>query len=78
MQGVAAANIRETTVDYALKDFADVIVAIKRFYTDGKACILNTIQGDANVAFYKEVANQGLSSIGCSVLAFSISEDELR
>ena len=40
--------------------------------------MLSTINGDSNVPFYKEFANQGLKSADCPIMAFSVAEDELR
>jgi urea transport system substrate-binding protein len=40
--------------------------------------VLSTINGDSNVPFYKEFANQGLTSDDCPIMAFSVAEDELR
>ena len=40
--------------------------------------MLSTINGDSNVPFYIEFANQGLTSDDCPIIAFSVSEDELR
>ena len=39
---------------------------------------MSTINGDSNVPFYKEFANQGLTSTDCPIMAFSVAEDELR
>ena len=44
----------------------------------GKACVMSTINGDSNVPFYKEFANQGLTADDCPIMAFSVAEDELR
>ena len=51
---------------------------IKSFAADGTAAVLSTINGDSNVPFYKEFANQGLTSAMCPIMAFSVAEDELR
>jgi urea transport system substrate-binding protein len=40
--------------------------------------VLSTINGDSNVPFYKEFANQGLRSEQAPIMAFSVAEDELR
>ncbi|MDQ4140339.1 MAG: transporter substrate-binding protein [Bacteroidota bacterium] len=77
-KGVPPKNIKERIIRSESEDFADVVVDIKRFSTDGKACVLNTSRGSSNLGFYKEFANQGLTSLGCPIMAFSISEDELR
>jgi len=44
----------------------------------GKACVMSTINGDSNVPFYKEFANQGLTADDCPIMACSVAEDELR
>jgi urea transport system substrate-binding protein len=40
--------------------------------------ILNTINGDSNVAFFKALAAAGIKSEDIPVVSFSIAEDELR
>ncbi|GIW75822.1 MAG: hypothetical protein KatS3mg104_0885 [Phycisphaerae bacterium] len=40
--------------------------------------MLSTINGDSNVPFYTEFANQGLTAKDCPIIAFSVAEDELR
>lgn len=55
-----------------------MVQKIKDFAAGGDACVLSTINGDSNVPFYKEFANQGLSSADCPIMAFSVAEDELR
>ena len=39
--------------------------------------VVSTINGDANVPFYKELGNQGIASTDIPVLAFSVGEEEL-
>ena len=36
-----------------------------------------TINGDANVPFYKELGNQGIKATDIPVVAFSVGEQEL-
>ena len=40
--------------------------------------MVSTINGDSNVPFYKELANQGLEATDVPVVAFSVGEEELR
>ena len=40
--------------------------------------MLNTINGDSNVPFFKEIAAAGLTAADCPVVSFSLAEDELR
>jgi urea transport system substrate-binding protein len=51
---------------------------VKSFASGGDAAVLSTINGDSNVPFYKEFANQGLRSEDVPIMAFSVAEDELR
>ena len=39
--------------------------------------MVSTINGDANVPFYKELGNQGLKATDIPVVAFSVGEEEL-
>ena len=39
--------------------------------------MVSTINGDANVPFYKELANQGITAEDIPVVAFSVGEEEL-
>ena len=38
---------------------------------------MSTINGDANVPFYKELGNQGIKATDIPVVAFSVGEEEL-
>ena len=59
-------------------DFQQIVAEIKEFSAGGKACVINTTNGDANVPFFKEFAASGLTSEKCPVVSFSLSEDEFR
>jgi urea transport system substrate-binding protein len=51
---------------------------IKKFGKEGKkTAVVSTINGDANVPFYKELVNQGISAQDIPVVAFSVGEEEL-
>ena len=39
--------------------------------------MVSTINGDANVPFYKELGNQGIKATDIPVVAFSVGEEEL-
>lgn len=77
-KGVPAANIIEEYTPFHHQDYQTIVSKIKRFAASGNACVLSTINGDSNVPFYKEFANQGLSADTCPIMAFSVAEDELR
>ncbi len=59
-------------------DYQQIVAEIKQFAATGDACVINTINGDSNVPFFKEFAASGLSSADCPVVSLSLSEDELR
>ena len=59
-------------------DYQQIVAEIKQFTAGGKACVINTLNGDTNVPFFKEYAAAGLTSETCPVVSFSISEDEFR
>ncbi len=59
-------------------DYQQIVAEIKQFAAGGKACVINTLNGDTNVPFFKEYATAGLTSETCPVCSFSISEDEFR
>jgi urea transport system substrate-binding protein len=77
-KGVPEANIVEEYTPFGHADYQTIVGKIKEFAKDGDACILSTINGDSNVPFYKEFANQGLTADSCPIMAFSVAEDELR
>lgn len=77
-KGVPDANIIEEYTPFGHKDYQTIVAKIKELAKGGGACVLSTINGDSNVPFYKEFANQGLTSSDCPVMAFSVAEDELR
>jgi urea transport system substrate-binding protein len=59
-------------------DYQEIVSEIKQFAAGGKACVINTLNGDTNVPFFKEYAAAGLTAETCPVCSFSISEDEFR
>lgn len=77
-KGVPDSNIIEEYTPFHHQDYQTIVGKIKRFAAGGGACVLSTINGDSNVPFYKEFANQGLTAADCPIMAFSVAEDELR
>jgi urea transport system substrate-binding protein len=59
-------------------DYQQIVADIKQFAAGGKATVINTLNGDTNVPFFKEYAAAGLNAESCPVVSFSISEDEFR
>jgi len=77
-KGVPADSIAEEYTPFNHQDYQTIVGKIKRFAGGGNAAVLSTINGDSNVPFYKEFANQGLRSENAPIMAFSVAEDELR
>jgi urea transport system substrate-binding protein len=65
-------------VSFGHADFQQIALDIKRFAASGDACVINTINGDSNIAFFKRIAAEGLRPLACPVVSFSLAEDELR
>ena len=76
--GVAGEDIMINYTPFGHSDWQSIVADIKRFGSEGKkTAVVSTINGDANVPFYKELANQGISSADIPVVAFSVGEEEL-
>src|SRR5690606_32378395 len=59
-------------------DWQRIVSDIKKFGSAGKkTAVVSTINGDANVPFYKELGNQKISAEDIPVVAFSVGEEEL-
>src|SRR5437867_11648218 len=75
---VPLANIMEEYTPFHHQDYQTIVGKIKKFAAGGGAAVISTINGDSNVPFYKEFANQGLRAEDAPIMAFSVAEDELR
>ncbi|MGY9006626.1 MAG: transporter substrate-binding protein, partial [Alphaproteobacteria bacterium] len=59
-------------------DWQTIVSNVKKFASAGKkTAVISTINGDANVPFYKELANKGIKAEDIPVVAFSVGEEEL-
>ena len=77
-KGVAPDDILVSYTPFGHSDWQSIVARIKRFGNAGKAtAVVSTVNGDANVPFYKELANQGVSASDIPVVAFSVGEEEL-
>jgi urea transport system substrate-binding protein len=77
-KGVAAEDIKINYTPFGFSDWQTEVSAIKKFASAGKkTAVVSTINGDANVPFYKELANQGIKASEIPVVAFSVGEEEL-
>ena len=77
-KGVAEKDIEEVYTPFGHSDYQTIVANIKKFSAGGKTAVVSTINGDSNVPFYKELANQGLEATDVPVVAFSVGEEELR
>jgi urea transport system substrate-binding protein len=76
--GVKDSDIMVNYTPFGYSDWQSIVSQVKKFGTAGKkTAVISTINGDANVPFYKELANQGISAEDIPVMAFSVGEEEL-
>ena len=77
-KGVAEDDISINYTPFGHSDWQTRVAAIRRFGSAGKpTAVVSTINGDANVPFYLELANQEVSADDIPVVAFSVGEEEL-
>jgi urea transport system substrate-binding protein len=77
-KGVAPEDIKINYTPFGQSDWQTEVAAIKSFASAGKkTAVVSTINGDANVPFYKELANAGIRASDIPVVAFSVGEEEL-
>lgn len=77
-KGVKAEDISVNYTPFGHADWQTRVAAIKRFGSTGvKTAVVSTVNGDANVPFYKELGNQGIKATDIPVVAFSVGEEEL-
>ncbi|MFL5027062.1 MAG: urea ABC transporter substrate-binding protein [Microvirga sp.] len=77
-KGVKAEDIMINYTPFGHSDWQTIVADIKKFGSAGKkTAVVSTINGDANVPFYKELANQGVKATDIPVVAFSVGEEEL-
>ncbi len=77
-KGFKDEDIMISYTPFGHSDWQSIVSEIKKFGTAGKkTAVVSTINGDANVPFYKELSNQGISAKDIPVVAFSVGEEEL-
>jgi urea transport system substrate-binding protein len=77
-KGVADSDILINYTPFGHSDWQTIVADIKKFGSTGKkTAVVSTINGDANVPFYKELGNQGVKATDIPVVAFSVGEEEL-
>ncbi|MCU0887375.1 MAG: urea ABC transporter substrate-binding protein [Rubritepida sp.] len=77
-KGIGNADIMEEYTPFGHSDWQGIVARVKRFASEGKkTAIVSTINGDANVPFYRELGNQGIRAEDIPCVAFSVGEEEL-
>ncbi|RAU18970.1 urea ABC transporter substrate-binding protein [Nitrincola tibetensis] len=77
-KGVAEADIMINYTPFGHSDWQTIVSDVRRFGGEGKkTAVVSTINGDANVPFYRELGAQGVSAEDIPVIAFSVGEEEL-
>jgi urea transport system substrate-binding protein len=77
-KGVSPNDIMINYTPFGHSDWQTIVAEIKKFGSAGKkTAVVSTINGDANVPFYKELGNQGVKATDIPVVAFSVGEEEL-
>src|SRR5882762_1143656 len=77
-KGIADDDIMEKYTPFGHSDYQTIVADVKKFAQGKRTAVISTINGDSNVPFYKELANQGLKASDIPVVAFSVGEEELR
>ncbi|GHG94626.1 urea ABC transporter substrate-binding protein [Pseudodonghicola xiamenensis] len=77
-KGIPAEDIFVNYTPFGHSDWSKIVSDVKALGADGKKVgVISTINGDANIGFYKELAAQGISADDIPVVAFSVGEEEL-
>ena len=76
--GVLPSDIMISYTPFGHSDWQSIVASIKKFGSAGKkTAVVSTINGDANIPFYKELGNAGINPEDIPVIAFSVGEEEL-
>jgi urea transport system substrate-binding protein len=77
-KGVKPEDIMINYTPFGQSDWQSIVSQIKSFGSAGKkTAVVSTINGDANVPFYKELSAQGIKATDIPVVAFSVGEEEV-
>ncbi|MEM6896604.1 MAG: urea ABC transporter substrate-binding protein [Pseudomonadota bacterium] len=77
-QGIPEDDIFVNYTPFGHSDWATIVADVVALGADGKQVgVISTINGDANIGFYKELAAAGISADDIPVVAFSVGEEEL-
>ena len=77
-KGIADSDIFVNYTPFGHSDWSKIVADVVALGADGKKVgVISTINGDANIGFYKELAAAGVSADDIPVVAFSVGEEEL-
>jgi urea transport system substrate-binding protein len=77
-KGIPASDIFVNYTPFGHSDWSKIVADVVALGADGKKVgVISTINGDANIGFYKELAAAGVSADDIPVVAFSVGEEEL-
>jgi urea transport system substrate-binding protein len=77
-KGIAKEDIFVNYTPFGHSDWSKIVADVVALGADGKKVgVISTINGDANIGFYKELAAAGVSAEDIPVVAFSVGEEEL-
>ena len=77
-KGIPEEDIFVNYTPFGQSDWATIVSDVVALGASGKQVgVISTINGDANVGFYKELAAQGVDAADIPVVAFSVGEEEL-
>ncbi|MBM1813879.1 urea ABC transporter substrate-binding protein [Pseudosulfitobacter pseudonitzschiae] len=77
-KGIASEDIFVNYTPFGHSDWSKIVADVVALGADGKKVgVISTINGDANIGFYKELAAAGISADDIPVVAFSVGEEEL-
>jgi len=77
-KGIPEEDIFVNYTPFGHSDWSKIVSDVVALGADGKKVgVISTINGDANIGFYKELAAQGISAEDIPVVAFSVGEEEL-
>lgn len=77
-KGIPETDIFVNYTPFGHSDWSKIVADVVALGADGKKVgVISTINGDANIGFYKELAAAGVSADDIPVVAFSVGEEEL-
>lgn len=77
-KGIPKEDIFVNYTPFGHSDWSKIVADVVALGADGKKVgVISTINGDANIGFYKELAAAGVSADTLPVVAFSVGEEEL-